>query len=426
MVLSAPGWANPGPDDPARTPLPATAEPAAAVPPSPRPREALRLGLYHREVDAWMGWKTLMRQYPTLLEGLTPAVQPLDLGSNGRFPALIAVGEPGRDLDGLCRRMLGKGMGCFLITIADAATPPQPPAPPVQEPAVQKSAVPAAEPLPVPAEEPAGAVSSVRRGLQLGVYLKDDDAWRGWEALMRRHPALLSGVTPTLVDIALPGRGIHRALVGIVEPPASLTVLCARLRSEGSDCWVIHFKGTAAVWPPAAPAAPAATMAAPVPPPVPVEAAAPEAPPKRGDRIVISIADRQLYYTSPDGARMTFPIAIGRDPTLIVTGRTEIVRKRTNPIWVPTPDMRRKDPKLPAKVGPGPRNPMGAFALDLGWRYIRIHGTNDPDSVGNAVSSGCYRMHTKDIKTLYSLAGVGTPVEVVNASIARGEMAPVP
>lgn len=139
-----------------------------------------------------------------------------------------------------------------------------------------------------------------------------------------------------------------------------------------------------------------------------------------GAAIAISLADRRLYLTGPDGATRSFPVAIGRPGVPIPIGDSTIQRKRRNPTWRPTANQRRVKPSLPRAVPPGPNNPLGAYALDLGWPAIAIHGTNEPDSVGRQASGGCFRMLPADIETVFAATGVGTPVRVVRTSLAGG------
>lgn len=127
--------------------------------------------------------------------------------------------------------------------------------------------------------------------------------------------------------------------------------------------------------------------------------------------IVIKTKQRKLYYTLGRGYAYVYPIAVGR-AGMQRFGTTRVVGKRTNPDWYPTARMRREDPKLPAKVPGGPRNPLGVRALYLGWNLYRIHGTNNPSSIGKAVSSGCYRMYNSDVIKLYNRVRVGTKVVV--------------
>jgi len=133
-----------------------------------------------------------------------------------------------------------------------------------------------------------------------------------------------------------------------------------------------------------------------------------------GPRIVISLADRKLYLME-GGAVRAFPVAIGRPGVDIPRGDSTVVRKRRNPTWHPTASQRRAKPSLPLSVPPGPDNPLGQHALDLGWTAIAIHGTNEPKSIGRRASSGCFRMLPDDIATVFAATSVGTPVRVVDA-----------
>lgn len=136
-----------------------------------------------------------------------------------------------------------------------------------------------------------------------------------------------------------------------------------------------------------------------------------------GPSIAISLADRRLYLTGSDGEVRSFPVAIGRPGVPIPVGDSTIQRKRRNPTWRPTAHQRRDKPSLPRAVPPGPNNPLGKFALDLGWPAIAIHGTNEPDSVGRRASGGCFRMLPADIETVFVATEVGTPVRVVRDSL---------
>ncbi|WP_247875763.1 L,D-transpeptidase [Azospirillum sp. TSH100] len=139
-----------------------------------------------------------------------------------------------------------------------------------------------------------------------------------------------------------------------------------------------------------------------------------------GPSIAISLADRRLYMTGPDGGTRSFPVAIGRPGVPIPVGDSSIRRKRRDPTWRPTANQRRDNPALPRAIPPGPHNPLGKFALDLGWPAIAIHGTNDPESIGTRASGGCFRMLPEDIETVFALAEVGTPVRVVRDSLGGG------
>jgi len=141
--------------------------------------------------------------------------------------------------------------------------------------------------------------------------------------------------------------------------------------------------------------------------------------------VVINVAEYRLYYYPPHGKRVvTFPVGVGRMdfPTPLI--RTKVVTRIENPSWTPTPSARREhaergDP-LPPVVPPGPDNPLGHLALQLGVPGYFIHGTNMPFGVGQMVSHGCVRLYPGDIETLAELVPNGTPVYVVNEPFKVG------
>jgi len=144
----------------------------------------------------------------------------------------------------------------------------------------------------------------------------------------------------------------------------------------------------------------------------------PEAP-RRG--LVINLGEQRLYvYGRERGVVETYPIGIGRDGMTTPLGETRIARKQQKPTWYPTPDTREDRPELPAAVPPGPDNPLGEYALYLGWPRYLVHGTNQPDGVGRRVSRGCIRMYPPDIERLYRMLPVGTPVSVVDQAVKLG------
>ena len=129
--------------------------------------------------------------------------------------------------------------------------------------------------------------------------------------------------------------------------------------------------------------------------------------------IVISIDDFRLSYWSPGAERfMEFPIGAPKSGEFERRGRTRITEKVKNPGWTPTADMRRRDPSLPAYMGPGPENPLGTRKMRLGWPAYLIHGTNAPMTIGRKVSSGCFRMFPQHVELLYDYVEIGTPVYV--------------
>jgi L,D-transpeptidase ErfK/SrfK len=141
--------------------------------------------------------------------------------------------------------------------------------------------------------------------------------------------------------------------------------------------------------------------------------------PHRG--IVVNLAQWRLFYFPPGGGRVeTYPLGLGVIGLTTPLGTTRVVRKQANPAWYPPPSIRAEEPDLPAVVPPGPDNPLGAFALYLGWKNYRIHGTNKPDGVGRNVSHGCIRLYPEDIAKLFAAVAVGTPVRVVDQPVTAG------
>ena len=133
--------------------------------------------------------------------------------------------------------------------------------------------------------------------------------------------------------------------------------------------------------------------------------------------IIIDTAHTFLYLTLGHGMAMRYGIGVGRQG-FTWSGVETIVRKSEWPDWIPPAQMVARQPYLPRWVGGGPGNPLGARALYLGNTEYRIHGTNDPTSIGKHVSSGCIRLQNADILDLYNRVGIGTKV-VVLASDAR-------
>ena len=136
------------------------------------------------------------------------------------------------------------------------------------------------------------------------------------------------------------------------------------------------------------------------------------------DGIVVNLAEQRLYYFPLAGGRIeTYPIGVGVDGRSMPIGTTTVVSKEADPTWYPPLSIRAEDPNLPAAIPPGPDNPLGAFALRLGWRGYLIHGTNKPDGVGRNVSHGCLHLYPEDIERLFREVRVGTPVRVINQDV---------
>ena len=141
--------------------------------------------------------------------------------------------------------------------------------------------------------------------------------------------------------------------------------------------------------------------------------------PRQG--IVVNLAQWRLFYFPPGGDRVeTYPLGLGIIGRKTPLGATRVAGKEANPAWYPPPSIRAERPELPAVVPPGPQNPLGAYALHLGWRYYLIHGTNKPDGVGRNVSHGCIRLYPEDIERLFNTVAVGTPFRVVDQPATAG------
>lgn len=133
----------------------------------------------------------------------------------------------------------------------------------------------------------------------------------------------------------------------------------------------------------------------------------------RAGEIVINTAERRLYLVLGDGKALRYGIGVGR-PGFTWGGVHTVTRKAEWPGWTPPPQMRKRVPNLPAFMPGGPDNPLGARAMYLGSTFYRIHGSNEPWTIGQAVSSGCFRMTNDDVTDLYERVRVGAKVTVVH------------
>ena len=131
----------------------------------------------------------------------------------------------------------------------------------------------------------------------------------------------------------------------------------------------------------------------------------------RPGTIVISTRERRLYLVLGNGQALSYPVGVGR-VGFTWSGVTRISAKREWPSWTPPAQMRQRRPDLPRHMRGGIDNPLGARALYLGSSLYRIHGSNEPDTIGQAVSSGCFRLSNEDVIDLYNRVGVGTTVIV--------------
>jgi lipoprotein-anchoring transpeptidase ErfK/SrfK len=127
--------------------------------------------------------------------------------------------------------------------------------------------------------------------------------------------------------------------------------------------------------------------------------------------IIIDTARRFLYLIGNNNTALRYGVGVGRDG-FQWNGLLKVTRKAEWPDWTPPPEMIERQPYLPRFMAGGPGNPMGARALYLGNTIYRIHGTNAPETIGHAVSSGCFRLVNDQIVDLYELVSVGTKVIV--------------
>lgn len=128
--------------------------------------------------------------------------------------------------------------------------------------------------------------------------------------------------------------------------------------------------------------------------------------------VVIDTQEKFLYLVQPGGTALRYGVGVGR-PGFLWTGAKGITRKAEWPDWTPPPDMLKRRPDLPRHMAGGEENPLGARALYLGSSLYRIHGTNEPNTIGTNVSSGCIRLRNEDIIDLYERVRVGTTVVVL-------------
>ncbi len=134
--------------------------------------------------------------------------------------------------------------------------------------------------------------------------------------------------------------------------------------------------------------------------------------PQRPGTIVIETPNKFLFLVEKRGRALRYGIGVGR-PGFSWSGVKSITRKAEWPDWTPPPEMLKRRPDLPTHMDGGLENPLGARALYLGSSLYRIHGTNEPYTIGTNVSSGCIRMMNEDVIDLYNRVGVGTKVIVM-------------
>jgi len=128
--------------------------------------------------------------------------------------------------------------------------------------------------------------------------------------------------------------------------------------------------------------------------------------------IVVDTPNKFLFLVQGDGKAVRYGIGVGR-PGFTWSGVKTISAKKEWPAWTPPPEMLARRPDLPRHMEGGPQNPLGARAMYLGSTLYRIHGSNEPWTIGTNVSSGCIRMRNEDVIDLYGRVGIGAKVVVI-------------
>ncbi len=128
--------------------------------------------------------------------------------------------------------------------------------------------------------------------------------------------------------------------------------------------------------------------------------------------IIIDTRTRYLYLVQPNGRALRYGVGVGR-PGFEWKGVKTVSAMKEWPDWRPPAEMRKRQPYLPEHMAGGPNNPLGARAIYLGSSLYRIHGSNEPHTIGSAVSSGCFRMRNQDVIDLYNRVKVGARVVVL-------------
>ena len=128
--------------------------------------------------------------------------------------------------------------------------------------------------------------------------------------------------------------------------------------------------------------------------------------------IIVDTPNKFLFLVQGDGKALRYGIGVGR-PGFTWSGVKQISAKKEWPAWTPPPEMLARRPDLPRHMEGGPQNPLGARAMYLGSSLYRIHGSNEPWTIGTNVSSGCFRMRNEDVIDLYGRVNVGARVVVI-------------
>jgi lipoprotein-anchoring transpeptidase ErfK/SrfK len=137
--------------------------------------------------------------------------------------------------------------------------------------------------------------------------------------------------------------------------------------------------------------------------------------------IVIDTPNTYLYFVLGNGRALRYGIGVGREG-FTWAGTQNVTKKAEWPDWTPPQEMIERQPYLPRFMAGGPGNPLGARAMYLGGSVYRIHGTNDPSTIGHRVSSGCIRLTNEDVSDLYTHVNVGTKVVVLPMTERRASI----
>jgi L,D-transpeptidase ErfK/SrfK len=137
--------------------------------------------------------------------------------------------------------------------------------------------------------------------------------------------------------------------------------------------------------------------------------------------VVVNVSEMRLYLLPrAGGVPLSFPVGVGMEGWHTPLGTFTVVGKTANPAWYPPASIRREDPELPARVPPGPENPLGTHALRLSRGSIMIHGTDQPYGVGRKASHGCIRLYPEDIPRLFELVPLQARVVMVREPVKVG------
>ena len=130
--------------------------------------------------------------------------------------------------------------------------------------------------------------------------------------------------------------------------------------------------------------------------------------------IISDTTSMVIQHWTAEGEMRLYPTSVPISDELTRRGYTEVVEKRENPSWAPTPSMRERNPECPLRIpGGDPANPLGTRALYLSWQFYRIHGTQDTRKIGRRSSNGCIGLYNEHIAELFSMTQVGTQVLLI-------------